>query len=113
MQLQEVLQSDHQWGDELERLQEEFSAEAARQEAENQALQGAAAALRREVAVLRDSTLVGEKQRQLDAAEQRLQAGGRLLDEVRAELEAVSSDKKQLAERLLSYDENMDQQVSE
>ena len=113
MQLQEVLQSDNQWGDELERLQAEFSAEVARLEGEGEALRQVAGSLRQEVGVLKDSTLVGEKQRQLDVAAKKLLSSGQLIDDMREELEALQADKKQLAERLITYDESMDQQVSE
>lgn len=108
-----MLQSDNQWGDELEALQAEFSSEVERLEAESDVLRQQVGTLRREVGVLKDSTLVGEKQRHVDVLTKKLQSSGKLVDEMRVELEALSADKKQLAERLISYDENMDQQVSE
>ena len=106
-----MLQSDNQWGDELEALQAEFSSEVERMEAESDVLRQQVGTLRREVSVLKDSTLVGEKQREVDVLTKKLLSSGKLVDEMRVELEALSADKKQLAERLITYDENMDQQV--
>ena len=108
-----MLQSDSQWGNELEKLQLEFTAEVERLEQENDVLKQVAGTLRKEVAVLKDSTLVGEKQRQVDVLNKKLLSSAKLMDELRVELEVVSVDKKQLAERLLSYDEDMDQQIYE
>lgn len=83
----------------------------ARMEAESDVLRQQVSTLRREVAVLKDSTLVGEKQREVDVLQKKLLSSGKLIDEMRVELEDLSADKKQLAERLITYDENMDQQV--
>lgn len=112
-QLQEVLQSDGQWSNELDKLQAEFTTEVDRMEEENDVLKQMVGTLRKEVGVLKDSTLVGEKQRQVDVLNKKLASSGKLVDEMRVELETLSADKKQLAERLISYDENMDQQIYE
>ena len=81
-------------------------------ENENDSLKQTVDALRKEVEVLKDSTQVGEKQRQVDALTIKLTSNAKLIDEMRIELETLSAEKKQLAERLISYDENLDQQVS-
>ena len=92
-------------------MQTEFTNEVERLENESDLLKQQVATLRKEVGVLKDSTLVGEKQREIDVLHKKMLDSGKLIDEMRVELETLNADKKQLAERLISYDENMDQQV--
>ena len=78
---QVALETDSQWEEELDKMQQEFALESDRQLNDIERLNNQVLALEKENAVLKDSTLMGEKQREVDllkkvGSDKRARGGG-------------------------------------
>lgn len=71
------------------------------------------AELKKQVAVLRDTTKVGEKQRALEALQSDNKDNLQLIKELQESLEVVDAEKALLAERLLDLEEGVEQRVAD
>ena len=69
--------------------------------------------LKKQVAVLRDTTKVGEKQRALEALQSDSKDNLLLIKELQESLEMVDAEKALLAERLLDLEEGVEQRVAD
>jgi hypothetical protein len=97
----------------IELLQREHRAKAEAMADELKASRQEAALLKREVLTLRDSTLVGEKQRELDRERADNRENLHLLEAMRVELEMSIADRELLAGRLTEIEARVDQRVAE
>lgn len=77
------------------------------------AKQGEVAALQQQVATLRDSTKLGEMQREIEGLQREKAEGDKLIAELQGALEEASSERDVLSERLLELESSIDQRVAD
>jgi chromosome segregation ATPase len=70
-------------------------------------------ALKDQVAVLKDTTKVGEKQRALETLQAETQGNNKLIEELHTSLEAALAERDVLAEKLLDLEHSIEQRVAE
>jgi chromosome segregation ATPase len=97
----------------IESLQREHKQKEDKSAENNRKLQGDISSLKKEISVLKDSTLVGEKQRELDRERHENQDNLGLIDGLHRELEAAVHERDLLSKRILDTEKNMDQLVAD
>jgi chromosome segregation ATPase len=112
-QLHVAAEVETEWQNQVTTLKHDFSVKSNKLTSDLDKLNVENNRMKKEISILKDSTLVGEKQREIDALKLDQKENITLLDEMRKETEIAINDKVQLAERCLFLETNIDQQVAE
>ena len=103
--------SESNWEVEVSTLKNEAAKQAETDRDEIAKLKEEITSLNGQMAVLKDTTSVGTKQREIEVLQQELSENLSLMDEMRELLDSAEEEKAQLVERLLAYDKNFEAQL--
>lgn len=105
--------AEGQWEIQLNEIKKEFKLKIDSITSELKASKAENSNLSKQILLLKDSTVVGEKQRQIDILTSEHDEVLKLLDEKTQELNIVSADKIKLGEYLADLERKLDQKVAE
>lgn len=103
--------SESNWEVEASTLKSDAAMKAEVDRAEIAKLKDEIASLNGLMVVLKDTTSIGTKQREIEVLQQELAENLSLMDEMRELLDSAEEEKAQLVERLLAYDKNFEAQL--
>lgn len=113
LNLQKMLEEKRLFDNKVEVMKAEHVKEMTKATQDLKASKDKISTLEKQILELKNSTLVGEKQKQIDALQIRELESNNLIDSLRIELENTLADKQSLIERIMSDDFKIDQRVAE
>ena len=110
-QLESLAEGESQRESDMQALVEQLNTVNSKHALEMKTYKSEMNTLQKELHSLRDSTLIGEKQKEIEHLQRINAESNELVDDLRRELEQLLPEKEQLIERVLSYENNIEEQT--